>query len=94
MPEDMMDFFYLDNIEDCYFILAEGLNKKAVIQDINDQMELLIDKHNYFEFYVLSQGEIGRTLLKPTIQMNAWVKFFRTEEKYQEFVKNYDPFKK
>lgn len=92
MPEDMSDFYNLATTENTYFISAEGLNKKSVQKDLFDQMKTVINKHDYQEYYVLSQGEIGRSLLKPTVQMSAWVKFFKTEEEYEKFKENYNPF--
>ena len=94
MPEDTAEYFNLTTIEDTYFISAEGLSKKSVEDDLFNQMKILIDENSYREYHVLSQGEIGRTILKPTLEMNVWVKFFKSEEDYEKFVKTYDPFKK
>ena len=94
MPDNMTDFFNLDTIKDTYFIQAEGLFKKSVQKEMFKQMIILIDEHEYSDHYILSQGEISRSVFKPIIEINAWVKFFKTKEEYQEFIQRYDPFKK
>jgi len=94
MPDNMVDTFNLNTTKNTFFIQARGLFKKSAQKDILNQMKTLINKHDYNEYYVLSQGEISRSIFRPRIETNAWVKFFETEEEYQQFIKTYDPFHK
>ena len=92
MPDDMTEFFYLDTNKDTYFIEAKGLYRESIQKDMFNQMQRLINDHEYREYFVLSQGEISRTIFKPTLRINAWIKFFRTEKEYIKFSQTYNPF--